>query len=101
MKNPHAVALGRLGGAKGGPARAKALSPRRRREIAKRAGVARARALTAAERQDLARRAAAARWPRLTRIATASEAPPAVLRLLQSYDPRRLLWAKRDHRYLI
>jgi hypothetical protein len=33
-KNPHAVALGRLGGAKGGAARAKALSKARRREIA-------------------------------------------------------------------
>ena len=34
-RNPHAAALGRLGGLKGGPARAAALSPRRRREIAK------------------------------------------------------------------
>ena len=32
--NPHAVELGRLGGQKGGPARAAALSPARRREIA-------------------------------------------------------------------
>ena len=36
-KNPHAVALGRLGGEKGGKARAKKLTPQRRREIAKRA----------------------------------------------------------------
>lgn len=36
-KNPHAVALGRLGGEKGGPARAKKLSARRKREIAKKA----------------------------------------------------------------
>lgn len=36
-KNPHAVALGKLGGAKGGKARAASLSPRRRREIAKNA----------------------------------------------------------------
>jgi hypothetical protein len=36
-KNPHAVALGRLGGVKGGPARAEALTPQRRREIARRA----------------------------------------------------------------
>jgi hypothetical protein len=35
--NPHAAALGRLGGLRGGPARAKALSPARRREIARRA----------------------------------------------------------------
>src|SRR5438093_1486730 len=33
-KNPHAVALGRMGGKKGGPARAKSLSARRRRQIA-------------------------------------------------------------------
>ena len=33
-KNPHAVALGKLGGAKGGNARAKALSAKARREIA-------------------------------------------------------------------
>lgn len=36
-KDPHAVALGRLGGLKGGPARAKALTAQRRREIARRA----------------------------------------------------------------
>ena len=32
--NPHAAALGRLGGLKGGPARAARLAPERRREIA-------------------------------------------------------------------
>lgn len=42
-KNPNAVALGKLGGAKGGPARAKSLSPERRKEIAKAALVARQR----------------------------------------------------------
>lgn len=36
-KNPHAVALGRLGGQKGGKARAEALSPAKRRSIAKKA----------------------------------------------------------------
>ncbi len=40
-KNPAAVALGRLGGAKGGAARAAALSPARRRAIAKKAAKAR------------------------------------------------------------
>jgi len=40
-KNPHAVALGRLGGKKGGPARAKKLTPEQRREIAQRAARAR------------------------------------------------------------
>lgn len=36
-KNPAAVALGRLGGKKGGKARAAALTPERRREIAQKA----------------------------------------------------------------
>ena len=40
-KNPHAVALGRLGGKKGGRARADKLSAERRREIAQRAAQAR------------------------------------------------------------
>src|SRR5579859_5614075 len=39
-KNPFAVALGRLGGAKGGRARAERLSPRRRKEIARKAAKA-------------------------------------------------------------
>lgn len=40
-KNPAAVALGKLGGAKGGRARAKALSATRRRQIAVKAATAR------------------------------------------------------------
>jgi hypothetical protein len=40
-KNPAAVALGRMGGLKGGHARAKALSPEERSHIAKRAAKAR------------------------------------------------------------
>ena len=36
-KNPAAVALGRLGGLKGGPARAKKLSLKKRKEIARNA----------------------------------------------------------------
>ncbi len=40
-KNPHAQALGRLGGLKGGKARAKKLSKKRRAEIARRAARAR------------------------------------------------------------
>ena len=40
-KNPAAVALGRLGGLKGGKARAKKLSPERRSEIARKAAQAR------------------------------------------------------------
>ena len=40
-KNPAAVALGRLGGLKGGKARAQKLTPERRSEIAKKAVTAR------------------------------------------------------------
>ena len=40
-KNPAAVALGRLGGAKGGRARADALTPAKRKAIAKKAAQAR------------------------------------------------------------
>jgi hypothetical protein len=40
-RNPHAAALGRLVGLRGGAARAAALSPRRRREIARAAARAR------------------------------------------------------------
>lgn len=45
--------FGALGGAKGGPARAAALSPERRREIASKAGIARGKQKTA---EALARR---------------------------------------------
>jgi hypothetical protein len=37
IKNPAAVALGRLGGLKGGKARANKLTPEQRKEIAKKA----------------------------------------------------------------
>jgi hypothetical protein len=40
-KNPHAVALGRLGGKKGGKARAAKLHPEERRKIARKAAEAR------------------------------------------------------------
>lgn len=40
-KNPAAVALGKLGGSKGGKIRAAKLSPKRRSEIAKKAARAR------------------------------------------------------------
>jgi hypothetical protein len=40
-KNPHAVALGRLGGLKGGTARKHKLSAKRRKEIAQNAAKAR------------------------------------------------------------
>jgi hypothetical protein len=41
QKNPAAVALGRLGGIKGGKARAEALTAKKRSEIAKKAAAAR------------------------------------------------------------
>jgi len=41
QKNPHAVALAKLGAAKGGRRRAEKLSPERRREIARKAAEAR------------------------------------------------------------
>jgi hypothetical protein len=41
VKNPAAVALGKLGGAKGGKARAEKLTPEQRSEIAKKAAAKR------------------------------------------------------------
>ncbi len=41
QKNPAAVALGRLGGLRGGKARAAALTPEKRKEIAKKAAASR------------------------------------------------------------
>ena len=38
-KNPHAVALGRLGGLKGGKARAEKLTPAERKRLAKKAAM--------------------------------------------------------------
>jgi hypothetical protein len=65
-KNPHAVALGRLGGLKGGHARAAALTPGELSAIGRKGGKiggkARAVALTPAQRKEIARKAAAARW---------------------------------------
>lgn len=40
-RNPHAVALGRLGGQKGGKARAEKLTPEQRSEISRKAAKAR------------------------------------------------------------
>jgi len=40
-KNPHAVALGHLGGQKGGKARAEKLTPEKRSEISRKAAQAR------------------------------------------------------------
>jgi hypothetical protein len=68
-KNPAAVALGRLGGLKGGPARMASMSEEERREFAasggRVGGAARASALTKAERSAIAKKAAAKRWAKL------------------------------------
>jgi hypothetical protein len=101
IKNAHAVALGHLGGRKGGLARARSLSRRRRSEIASLAGTARAKALPATKRQELARRAALARWARRSAILTAQDAPESVRRLLKTYDPAALAWNKPDDRYAV
>ena len=65
-KNPHAVALGKLGGPKGGRARAENLTSEQLSAIArmggKAGGPARAKALSAAKRREIARKAANARW---------------------------------------
>jgi len=65
-KNPHAVALGRLGGLKGGNARAEALTDAELSAIGRMGGraggPARAAALTPAKRKAIAAKAAAARW---------------------------------------
>lgn len=101
MKNPHAVALGKLGGAKGGRARAAALGSERREEIARLAGAARWRSVPLSERAAIARRAARARWRRTTEKLTAADAPDAVQRLLKTYDPSALRWVNRDDRHVI
>jgi hypothetical protein len=65
-KNPHAVALGRLGGTKGGKARAQNLSAEELSRIGrmggKSGGPARAAKLSPARRKAIAKKAAAARW---------------------------------------
>jgi len=100
-KNPHAVALGRLGGAKGGPARAKALSARRRSQIAKRGAAARAESMSPMERRDLALLAAVARWSLRSPLANVAQGPPLARRLLNKLDLDNLRWSNRDHRYLV
>ena len=50
-KNPAAVALGRLGGLKGGKARAAKLTPEKRKEIAKKAAQARWKAVARSNKE--------------------------------------------------
>ena len=66
MKNPAAVALGRLGGLKGGKARAKKLSAKRQSEIARLAVLGRMKKLSPKRRSEIARNAVLARWNKKT-----------------------------------
>jgi hypothetical protein len=66
MKNPHAVALGRLGGAKGGKVSMRNRTTEEREEFARKGGLAggaaRAKNLSPKRRKEIAKAAAAARW---------------------------------------
>jgi hypothetical protein len=72
-KNPHAVAMGKLGGKR----RAEVLSADQRRDIGIQGGLAggpaRANALSKARRSEIAKKAAEARWATKKK----REAPPA------------------------
>jgi hypothetical protein len=85
-KNPHAVALGRLGGRAGG----------------RQGGLARAAALTAERRREIARTGATARW-RSDQPGRSGplEIPEAVARLLKPYDVSRLRWDHPSDRWAI
>ena len=57
-KNPNAVALGRLGGLKGGKARAAKLTPDQRKEIAKKAAAKKPAAKKVAKKKPAAKKVA-------------------------------------------
>jgi len=61
-KNPHAVALGQLGGRKGGPARAANMTAEQRQEASRKAGIARGKKLTPQQRRASASKAGKASW---------------------------------------
>ena len=61
-KNPAAVALGRLGGKKGGKARAEKLSAAQKSAIARKASAARMTKIPAKRRSEIGRNAIMARW---------------------------------------
>jgi len=63
-KNPHAVALGRLGGKKGGAARAAKLTPEELSASGKKASAGRMIKISATRRSEIARKAGLARWNR-------------------------------------
>ena len=70
IKNPHAVALGKLGGAKGGKVSMSNRTAEEREEFARAGGrsggAARAKKLSAKRRKEIAQAAAAARWGKKT-----------------------------------
>jgi hypothetical protein len=100
-KNPHAVALGRLGGRagghRGGVARARALTPERRREIARQAAEARWSTSPAGARGG----EAPGRGVTRARAREALELPAAVARLLRTYEVARLRWDEPSDRWAI
>jgi len=64
-KNPHAVALGRLGGIASTAARMEKISPEKRKEIAHKASKAAIQArkrIPPSVRSEIAKKASAARW---------------------------------------
>jgi hypothetical protein len=67
-KNPAAVALGRLGGKKGGPARAARMTQAERAECARKGGAARMSKLTPEQRSEAARKAVQARWKKVKKL---------------------------------
>jgi hypothetical protein len=63
-KNPAEVALGRIGGLKGGKARGKELLAARKWEIAPKTAAARMTAISPQRRSEIARNAVLTRWKR-------------------------------------
>jgi hypothetical protein len=56
-KNPAAVALGQLGGKKGGKSRMRSMTPEERQEFARMGGLASRGKLTPEQRSEIARKA--------------------------------------------
>jgi len=80
-KNPHAVALGRLGGKRGGPARARRLSIRERASIARQAATTRWHCQGAQDSMRRVRGMFRVRQSRLPKLLSKSFCGPGLLRL--------------------
>jgi hypothetical protein len=87
-KNRAAVELGRLGGKKGGPARAVSMTPEERQECARKAGTARMEKLTALQRSEMGRKAIQARWNKDRGVSATDITGPEQLRTFDSFDPQ-------------